>query len=118
MLDRKNGVVLDRIFAVEYLFGQGEENAMTRKLLLGGGLMAALLAALMLTLSVREPAYAQPAPAGPPPAVGRYQISSFVIEGRTPGAYILDTQTGEVVQVIGRNEPVRIGSAAKPQPPK
>ena len=91
---------------------------MTRKLFLGGGLMAVLLAAVLLGGSFRQPAQAQPAAASPPPVIGRYQISSFVIDGRTPGAYILDTQTGEVVQVVGRNEPVRVGSAAKPQPPK
>ena len=91
---------------------------MARKLLVGGGLLAVLLSAFVLLGSARQPAQAQPAAAAPAPAVGRYQISSFVVEGKTPGAYILDTQTGEVVQVVGRNEPVRIGSAAKPQPPK
>jgi hypothetical protein len=49
---------------------------------------------------------------------GRYQIASFVIDGRTPGAYILDTQTGDVTQVVGRDEPILVGSAAKPRPPK
>jgi hypothetical protein len=88
---------------------------MARKFLLGGGLAAVLLAAFVFLGSARQPAQAQPAAA---PAVGRYQISTFVIDGQTPGAYILDTQTGDVVQVVGRNEPVRVGSAAKPQPPK
>ena len=91
---------------------------MARKLLVGGVLLAAVIGAFLLTGSAREPVQAQPAVATPPPVIGRYQISSFVIDGRTPGAYILDTQTGEVVQVVGRDEPVRVGSAAKPQPPK
>ena len=91
---------------------------MARKLLLTGGLVAGLLAACLFMDSVRQPVQAQPGPGAPPAAVGRYQISSFVVEGRTPGAYILDTQTGEVVQVVGRNEPVRLGSAAKPQSAK
>src|SRR5947209_4296143 len=64
---------------------------MARKFLLGGGLAAVLLAAFMFLGSARQPAQAQPAAA---PAVGRYQISTFVIDGQTPGAYILDTQTG------------------------
>ena len=38
-------------------------------------------------------------------AVGRYQISSFLVDRSTPGAYIIDTQTGELMQVIGRDEP-------------
>ena len=91
---------------------------MARKLFVGGGLLAAVMGAFILTGSARQPVQAQPAAVAPPAAIGRYQISSFVIDGRTPGAYILDTQTGEVVQVVGRNEPVRVGSAAKPQPPK
>jgi len=91
---------------------------MARKFLLGGGLLAVLLAAFVFLGSARQPAQAQPAAAAAAPAVGRYQISSFVVGGQTPGAYILDTQTGEVVQVVGRNEPVRVGSAAKPPPPK
>jgi hypothetical protein len=90
---------------------------MARKFLLGSGLLAVLLAAFVFLGSARQPAQAQPAAAPAAAAVGRYQISSFVVGG-TPGAYILDTQTGEVVQVVGRNEPVRVGSAAKPQPPK
>ena len=48
-----------------------------RLLLFGGGLMTVLLAALMLGGSFRQPAQAQPAAPAPPPAVGRYQISSF-----------------------------------------
>ncbi len=91
---------------------------MARKLLFGIGLLAILLAACVFTDSIRQPAQAQPTAVAPASAVGRYQISSFVIEGRTPGAYILDTQTGDLVQVVGRNEPIRVGSAAKPQPPK
>jgi hypothetical protein len=90
---------------------------MTRKLF-GGGLLAILMGVFFLTGSGRQPAQGQPAAVAPPPAAGRYQISSFVIDGRTPGAYVLDIQTGEVVQVIGRDEPVRVGSADKPQPPK
>jgi len=95
-----------------------EGSAMTRKLFWGGGLIAALLAAVVFAGSAQHPAQAQVGEVEPVPTVGRYQLSSFVVEGRTPGAYILDTQTGEVVQVVGRDEPVRVGSAAKPRPPK
>ena len=92
-----------------------------RLLLFGGGLMTVLLAALLLGGSFRQPAQAQPAAPAPPPAVGRYQISSFGYrwsDGATCGAYILDTQTGEVFQVVGKNPPEPIGSVAKPQPGK
>lgn len=91
---------------------------MTRKLLVGAGLLLFLIGTFFLTGSGRQPVLAQPAAVAPPSVAGRYQVSSFVIDGRTPGAYILDTQTGEIVQVVGRNEPVRVGSAAKPQLPK
>src|SRR4051812_6216920 len=91
----------------------------TRVLYVGGGLAAILLAGLLLGGSFRQPAQAQPAPATPAPAVGRYQIASFVLQQReTPGAYILDTQTGEVFQVVGKNPSELIGSVAKAQPKK
>ena len=67
--------------------------------------------------------FAQPTPPQSPAAVqsyavGRYQISSFAYGGSACGAYVLDTQTGEVFQVVGKNEPEVIGSVAKPQPKK
>jgi hypothetical protein len=58
-----------------------------------------------------RPALAQP---GVQPAVvGRYQMSPFVLQNTTPGMYILDNQTGEVFQVIGKNAPELIGSVMK-----
>ncbi len=88
-----------------------------RTLVFGGGSLVFLLAGLLLGESLRQPAQAQPAPAAPPTAVGRYQISSFVLQQReTPGAYILDTQTGEVFQVVGKNPPERLGSLTKARP--
>jgi hypothetical protein len=89
-----------------------------RTLGLGVALAAALTTGFFVGGSARQPAQAQPA-AAQSAATGRYQLSSFTLqESRTPGAYILDTQTGDVFQVIGRDEPVLCGSAAKPQPRK
>ena len=88
-------------------------------MILGGA--AVLLVALLLGGSFWPLAQAQPAPAPPAPAVGRYQISSFGYrwsDGSTCGAYILDSQTGEVFQVIGKNAPEPIGSVAKQNPKK
>ena len=87
-----------------------------RGLLLGGSLLAVAVAAFLLGGSAGRPAVAQPPAAPPPPAGGRFQISSFVLQGATPGAYVLDTQTGEVFQVVGKNPPESIGSVAKPKP--
>jgi len=87
-----------------------------RILCLAGGLMAFLAVALLLGGSLTQPAKAEPVAGPPPVAVGRYQMSSFTItEGKTPGAYILDTQTGEVFQVVGKNPPERLGSVADVQ---
>src|SRR5437762_9502793 len=80
-----------------------------------------LLAMFLLGGLCRQPTQAQPPAAVQPPAVGRYQISSFGYQrsdGSTLGAYILDTQTGEVFQVVGKNSPELIGSVAKAQPKK
>ena len=88
-------------------------------LFLGGSVIAVALAAFLLGESSGGPATAQPPAVVQPPVAGRYQISPFVLPDRnTPGAYILDTQTGEVFQVVGRDEPVRLGSVTKPQPRK
>ena len=85
---------------------------------LGGSLLAVALAAFLLGGSSGPPAVAQPPAAAGGAAAGRYQMTSFVLQNQTPGAYILDTQTGEVFQVVGRDEPVRLGSVTKPQPRK
>ena len=87
-----------------------------RVFFLGGSLLAVALAAFLLGGSSGRPAVAQPPAAAPPPAAGRYQMTSFVLQNLTPGAYILDTQTGEVFQVVGKNAPEPIGSVAKPKP--
>ena len=88
-----------------------------RALLAGAGLTAALLAGLGAVGWVGPPAQGQLPP--PAPAAGRYQISSFVIPNvNTPGAYVLDTRTGDVFQVVGKNPPERVGSVAEPRPPK
>lgn len=86
----------------------------------GAGVLA--VAALLAGLSAGGPlgrtTQAQ-APAAPPAAAGRYQISAFVLDRQgTPGAYVLDTQTGEVFQVVGKNPPERIGSVADARPRK
>ena len=88
-----------------------------RVLFLGGSVIAVALAAFLLGESSGGPATAQPPAMVQPPVAGRYQISSFVLQDRnTPGAYILDTQTGEVFQVVGKNAPEPIGSVAKRKP--
>jgi len=98
-----------------------------RQILFMCGVATALLLTLGHLWATGQPAVGQP-PAGatgqpalqpPGAATGRYQITSFVLPRLdTPGAYILDTQTGDVFQVVGREEPVRIGSVAKPGPQK
>jgi len=80
-----------------------------------------LLGTFLLGGLLGQQTQAQPSTATQPAAVGRYQISSFAYrwdDGSTCGAYILDTQTGEVFQVVGKNEPEVIGSVAKPKPKK
>jgi hypothetical protein len=87
-------------------FGSGFAGIVLAILLFGGG-------------SVRDRAEAQPAPEARVPQIGRYQISSFSYrwsDGSTCGAYILDTQTGEVFQTVGKNAPEPIGSVVRPQP--
>jgi hypothetical protein len=55
----------------------------------------------------------------PPP--GRYQISAYAhsrnVGAATNGAYVLDTQTGEVFHILGTDAPMAVGSVAK-QPKK
>jgi hypothetical protein len=82
-----------------------------RMYVLSGSLLAAALAGFLLGGSSGRIAVAQ-GPA-PPAGRGRYQITSFVIQNITPGAYILDTHSGEVFQVVGKDPPVAIGSVAK-----
>lgn len=67
-----------------------------------------LAAGLLLVLFVGNSA-GQQARVEPPAPAARYQISSFSI-GPTPGAYILDTDKGDVYQVIGKGQPELIGS--------
>ena len=87
-----------------------------RGLFLGGSLLAVALAAFLLGGSSGPPAVAQPPAAAGGAAAGRYQMTSFVLQNQTPGAYILDTQTGEVFQVVGKNPPESIGSVARTKP--
>jgi hypothetical protein len=91
-----------------------------RAFVLGMGLVGLLLVALLLGGVFRTPANAQ-APAALPQAVGRYQLSSFSYawgNGTTCGAYILDTQTGDVFQVVGKEAPELIGSVTRPRAKK
>jgi hypothetical protein len=84
---------------------------MRRKLYLGGGLLALLAVALLFADTFRQAAPAQPASVAQPQAVGRFQISSYGYsrsDGATNGAYIVDTQTGDVFQVHGNNPPALI----------
>jgi hypothetical protein len=81
-----------------------------------GGLLA-VGAAFLLGGWAERPTAAQPPAAAPPPAAGRYQITaSFVLQNLTPGAYVLDTQTGDVFQVVGKGAPEFLGTAARPKP--
>ena len=102
-----------------------------RWMLFGLGMIAGVVACFLATGpgSVSAQAPAAPVAAQPPvapPAVGRYQISSFTYGNYSPrnetlnfrGAYVIDTQTGEVQVILGDNEPVVIGSAAKAKPKK
>lgn len=95
----------------------GEGDAMTqqrRGYVLG---LAAVVVAFLLGGWAGRPAAAQPPAAPPPPAAGRYQITtSFVLQNLTPGGYVLDTQTGDVFQVVGKNPPEFLGTAARPKP--
>ena len=79
---------------------------------------AAVLTVSFLGTIFFQTANSQPVQAQAPVvgAVGRFQIVSFGVQLReTPGAYILDTQTGEVFQVVGKNAPESLGSATRPQ---
>jgi hypothetical protein len=42
--------------------------------------------------------------------------ATFVVQSPSPGAYTLDTQTGEVFQVVGKKAPEYTGSIARPRP--
>jgi hypothetical protein len=79
--------------------------------LMGFGLAVGFLLTMLVGTSAGQQARVEP----PPPAA-RYQISSFSI-GSTPGAYILDTDKGDVYEVIGKGQPELIGSV-KTQPKK
>lgn len=87
----------------------------------GAGVLAVagLVVGLWAGGPLTRPTQAQ-APAAVPAAVaGRYQLSSFVLDRQgTPGAYVLDTQTGDVFQVVGKTAPERVGSVADARPKK
>jgi hypothetical protein len=73
----------------------------------------ALVATIALAILFFAGSHAQPPAAVQPPASGRYQIASFDYRGDTTGscgAYILDTQNGDVFQVVGKNPPEMLGS--------
>jgi hypothetical protein len=82
---------------------------MPRTLLTAGALVFALVVALVLGSSF-----------GPPPAgcaaAGGFQLPAFVIDGKTPGAYVVDVQTGDVFQVVGKDAPVHLGSVTAARP--
>ena len=64
-----------------------------------------------------QPVQAQPAQAPLRGPINRFQIVSFTLQQKeTSGAYILDTQTGDVIQVVGKNAPESISSVARRQP--
>ena len=80
-----------------------------------------LLGTFLLGGLFAQSTQAQPSTVTQSGSVGRYQISSFAYrwdDGSTCGAYILDTQTGDVFQVVGKSEPEVIGSVTRPQPKK
>ena len=90
-----------------------------RVMFLTAGMTVCLLAAIFLQMSPSQPVQAQQAQPPLVGPVGRFQIASFGLQQReTPGAYILDTQTGDVFQVVGKNAPEAIGSVARPQAKK
>jgi hypothetical protein len=99
-----------------------ENDAMTRQhvLMFVAGLTIGVVALYLLHASLNQPTQAQPAQPALIGPVGRFQISSSVAitKGETPAAYVLDTQTGEVFQVVGKNAPEPIGTVARPQPKK
>src|SRR4051794_9651826 len=92
-------------------------NKRSRSLLVLAGMVAGAVGALLLTSGRGAPAQAQPdpgavpaaapVPIGPPAAkpgeAGRYQISAWAVATQPPlfrtGAYVIDTQTGEVFSV-------------------
>jgi hypothetical protein len=83
-----------------------------RILWLGGGFLAGLLSVVLWWGAPGPRAQAQPGPAFP---LGQYQLAAFTIP-QGPGAYILNTVTGEVFQVVGKNAPEHIGSVSKVEP--
>jgi hypothetical protein len=78
--------------------------------LVAGGFVAAF----MLGGWLNAPTQAQPPAPVAGPSIERFQISSFASDGTSCGAYILDTQTGDVFQVVGKQPPTFIGSAVRP----
>lgn len=83
-----------------------------------GGAATGVLGAVLFGSSPEQPAWAQPAPAG---SIGRYQISTYGYDLGTGGsgsqaergAYILDTQTGEVFVIVNTNAPRIVGSVSQ-----
>jgi hypothetical protein len=57
-----------------------------------------------------EPPIADEAPAPAPLPTQRYQISSFAGQAGH-GAYVIDTRTGKVWEIVGRQAPESIGKA-------
>ncbi|VTR93438.1 unnamed protein product [Gemmata massiliana] len=93
------------------------------------GIVIGALGALLMTDDRTNRVHAQPASplvaipprvanAAPPPAgpVGRYQVSAWGAQGRnTPahGAYIIDTQTGELFYADQSTKPFSLGTVEK-----
>ncbi len=84
--------------------------------LISAGMATGVLAAVLFGGHAGTPVQAQPAAST---AASRYQISAYGLsssgaESRSVrGAYILDTQTGEVFEVVASGAPTLIGSVAK-----
>jgi hypothetical protein len=88
------------------------------------GAVAGVAGTLLMTGHPAPPVQAQP-PAAAQPAKpadgGRYQISAWGVGQMTPagkmqvanGAYIIDTQTGEVFSVANEGKPKPVGSVAE-----
>ena len=77
------------------------------------GLLLSLFASFVLTgnpNASRAMAQAQQPPQQPPAAAPRYQLSAWGSHA-TRGAYILDTQSGKVWQIIEGGQPNLIGTA-------
>ena len=83
------------------------------------GIVIGVLGTLLLSGHSGTPVQAQPA--AKPAEVGRYQISAWGTGQMSPagklsvanGAYIIDTQTGEVFSVANEGKPKSIGVIEK-----